>query len=94
MKELSITDDPARGHLETIVDGQRCVLDYRVEAGVLAIVHTGVPDAVGGRGIAAALVLRAFELAHARHLKVDPVCAYAAAWLRRHRQFSGMAVGG
>lgn len=92
--DLAISDDAARGRLQTIVDGQHCVLDYRVDGGVLAIVHTGVPSQVGGRGIAAALVQRAFEIARARDLKVDPVCAYAAVWLRRHPQFAELVVSG
>jgi predicted GNAT family acetyltransferase len=69
---------------EIIEDGHSCVLDYRLEAGIMTITHTGVPDAVGGRGIAGALVAAAFEAARREGWKVRPACSYAAAWAERH----------
>jgi predicted GNAT family acetyltransferase len=49
---LSIRHDIAAQRFEVEVDGERCELDYRVSGGVMTITHTGVPSAVGGRGIA------------------------------------------
>ena len=88
-----IRHDPGRGRFEVTVDGHRCVCDYRLEDGgsspgqsVMAIVHTGVPTAVGGRGIAAALVAEALSWARAQGLRVDPICSYVAVYMRRHRE--------
>jgi predicted GNAT family acetyltransferase len=55
------------------VEGQACVIDYELADGVMTITHTGVPQALEGRGIAAELTRAA--LAHARqaHLKVRPL---------------------
>jgi predicted GNAT family acetyltransferase len=36
-----------------ILDDQRCVLDYTLQGQIMTITHTGVPDALGGRGLAA-----------------------------------------
>lgn len=68
------------------VEGELAVLEYRQQGGVMVIAHTGVPVAIGGRGIAAELMRAA--LAHAREQgwKVDPACSYAAAFFERHRQ--------
>ena len=41
---------------ECKVDGMLCVADYQLKAGVMHMTHTEVPAALGGRGIAAALV--------------------------------------
>jgi predicted GNAT family acetyltransferase len=68
----------------TSVDGHRGVLDYTQANGVMTITHTGVPSAIGGRGIAAELMGAALKVARAAGWKVDPACAYAAAYLRRH----------
>lgn len=77
-----------RGHrLQTVVDGQPCVLVYRLggpDGMVMTIDHTGVPASVGGRGIAASLVEAAFALARQRGWKVDPACSYSAVWAGRH----------
>ena len=66
------------------VEGHDCELDYRIEGGVLTILHTGVPAAVGGRGIAAQLTQATLAFARAEQLKVYPACSYAATYFRRH----------
>ena len=86
-----IRHDQAGSQFFTEVDGQRALLDYRLADGVLAITHTGVPEAIGGRGIAGALVRAAFEYAQANGLKVAPRCSYAASWMQRHPEFADLA---
>lgn len=49
-----------------------------------ALIHTEVPDALGGRGIGSALVRAALERARAEGIVVNPRCSFVAAWLRRH----------
>lgn len=88
--EYSIQRNLAAQRLETTVDGELCVLDYRLQGQVLAIEHVGVPPAVAGRGIAAALTQAAFDLARASHWCVIPHCAYAATWLERHPQYQDL----
>lgn len=85
-----IVHDPV-GHRFTIqVDGHEAELVYVPEDGALAIVHTGVPSAIGGRGVAADLVKAALEFARAKGLKVAPRCAYAEAYLRKHREYDDL----
>ena len=81
---LHIEHRPAEGRFQTLVDGERCEADYRLHDGVMTITHTGVPHRLEGRGIAGALVQAALD--HARHqgLKVEPLCSYARAYMRRH----------
>ncbi|HLV29238.1 MAG TPA: GNAT family N-acetyltransferase [Burkholderiaceae bacterium] len=66
-------------------DGQLCVLDYELHDGVMIITHTGVPESVGGRGIAADLARAALDTAAAQGWKVRPLCSYVAAYIRRQR---------
>ncbi|WP_345782598.1 N-acetyltransferase, partial [Dokdonella sp.] len=51
-QDYTITRNDAHDRFETTVDGVLCVLEYRLRGDVMTITHTGVPDAVGGRGIA------------------------------------------
>jgi len=81
---LDIRHDLAAHRFTVTVDGVACVLDYRLEGTRMSITHTGVPEQVGGRGIASALVNAAFEAARAEGWKVAPACSYAAAWVLRH----------
>lgn len=80
----SIHHDVAARHFTTRVDGVDCLLAYRLAASVMTITHTEVPAAVGGRGIAGALMQSALDAARANAWQVVPACSYAAAWIERH----------
>lgn len=88
--DLAIRHDPAVGTFSVDVEGQHCVLQYALHAGVMKIVHTGVPEAVGGRGIAARLTRTALETARAAGWRVVPACAYAAAFVARHPEYADL----
>jgi len=81
---LSIHHDPTRQRFEATVEGQLCVADYQLRGDVMWMTHTRVPPAVGGRGIAARLVQAALDHARARGLKIEPLCSYVDAYMRRH----------
>lgn len=69
---------------ECKVDGMLCVADYQLTDGVMHMTHTEVPAALGGRGIAAALVEAALAHARSAHLKVNPACSYVRSYMQRH----------
>ena len=84
MTESAIAHDAAARRFAVEVDGHRAQLEYQLHGDTLTITHTGVPEAIGGRGLAARLVEAAFAHARAAGLKVRPSCSYAAAWVERH----------
>jgi predicted GNAT family acetyltransferase len=59
--------------------GLEAELTFTQHEGVMTIDHTGVPAALEGRGIAAALVNKVF--------KIVPVCSYVAAQFQRHPEW-------
>lgn len=85
---LEITQDSQHNRFTAFVDGHRCVIDYLLNDGVMKITHTGVPDAVGGRGIAAEMTKFALDTARRDGLKVVPICSYTVAYVRRHPEYS------
>jgi uncharacterized protein len=89
---FDIRHDASVHRFETVVDGVHCELDYTLRDAVMTITHTGVPSSVGGRGIAAALVLAAFETAREEGWKVVPACSYASVWIKRHPEFAELSV--
>ncbi|HVH34401.1 MAG TPA: GNAT family N-acetyltransferase [Tahibacter sp.] len=82
--DLVIDHDRAARRFQAIVDGQRCELDYVLDGKRMDIVHTGVPEAVGGRGIAARLTAAAVAAARAEGWRIRPLCSYARVWFERH----------
>jgi len=92
---FDIQHDELAHRFHTVVDGQHCQLVYSLGGpggAVMSIDHTGVSAAVGGRGIAAALVQAAFALARQRGWKVNPACSYAAVWAQRHADVADLLV--
>lgn len=79
-----INHDSTAHRFSTLIDGKTAVLDYDLTDSVMIITHTGVPEAISGRGVAADLMRAAVNAAHSAGWKVDPQCSYAAAYLRRH----------
>lgn len=93
--DLDIRHHAAAHRFSVTVDGHECELDYTViddipPGGPMTITHTGVPSAVAGRGVAAALVRAALDLARAEHWQVVPACSYANAWMRRHPDYEDL----
>jgi predicted GNAT family acetyltransferase len=72
------------------VDGVQAELDYESSAGVMRLTHTGVPAAIGGRGVAAELVRTALEYARVEGLKVVPACSYVAGYITRHPEYQSL----
>lgn len=85
MNEPTPVHNQAASRFELRVDGGLADCSYRLGDGVMDIVHTGVPPASEGHGVAALLVRAALAHARAQGLKVRPSCSYVAAYMRRHR---------
>jgi hypothetical protein len=80
----TISHDQEGKKFTTEVEGHQAELDYTLAGHVMTITHTRVPEAIGGRGIAADLMRAALQAAQERGWSVDPQCSYAAAYMRKH----------
>jgi predicted GNAT family acetyltransferase len=89
---LQITRCDADACFEARLDGHRGVLRYarrEIEGHAVMVIPSVVVDrAIEGRGVAGALTRSALEWAMAEGLRVDPVCPYVEAWVRRHPEFA------
>lgn len=70
-----------------------CVLDYHLNGQTMTITHTGVPEAVGGRGLASALTRVALDYARKEGWSIVPMCSYAAVYIKRHPQYQDLVLG-
>lgn len=88
----AIVHNTAASRFEWTEDGVLAVQDYELQNGVMTITHTGVPEAIGGRGIAGDLTRAALETAAEQGLSVRPLCSYVAAYIKRHPKYQNLAV--
>ena len=82
---LSIHHDEIGHHFEIIIDGHRAYLTY-MDLGkqTLDFYRTFVPDALRGRGIAAALTKQALDYADSIGYSVIPSCSYVERYMELH----------
>lgn len=81
---LEISHNAPAQRFEVLIDGLLCECTYQINGPLMALLHTEVPPALGGRGIAAALVRAAFDWAQLQGLRVQPVCSYVQTYVQRH----------
>ena len=80
----AIHDNVAAHRFEMIVDRHAAVATYSMAGNVITFIHTVVPEALRGRGIARELVVFALASARERGLKVIPQCEVFDAYMRKH----------
>lgn len=86
---VHVIHNAVANRFEATVDGLLCVASYRRTGDLVDFHHTGVPRALEGRGIAAALVREALTWAATQGLTVRPSCSYVRVFLQRHPQMRG-----
>ena len=87
----AVVDNEAEHRLELEIDGHLAELEYHRSGTRFVIVHTGVPDALEGRGIGGRLVTAAIDLAVEHGWTVVPLCPFARSWLERHPDVASRA---
>lgn len=89
---MSVTDNTALSRFELRVDGHTAFADYRVDGNVLHILHVEAPPALRGTGAAGRLMEGMSEIIRSRQQKILPICGYAAAWLKKHKEYNSLLV--
>lgn len=79
-----VQDNPSKHRFEFASQGERAVAIYTLVGDVITFVHTLVPEALQGQGVARQLVLAGLASARERGLRVIPQCPVFAAYMRTH----------
>ena len=69
-----------------IIDGQKCVVEYSVHPGALEFIHTYVPEALRGKGIAKMMYDEIARYLKEHHLKAIPTCSYAEKYFSDYKE--------
>ena len=88
-----VRDDRSNHRFVLDEDGATARLEYSTEPGRLVLVHTEVPESLGGRGIGGRLVEAALARAAAEGETIVPWCPFARRWLHEHAdRAAGVAI--
>ncbi|OWU86372.1 acetyltransferase [Oceanicola sp. 22II-s10i] len=86
--QIEREETASKGRYVVTVDGHEAEMTYsRAGESLIIIDHTEVPDALRGRSVGQALVLRAVEDARAEGKKILPLCPFAKAQIARHPEW-------
>lgn len=86
--EIEREEGASKGRYIVRLDGHEAEMTYsRAGERTLIIDHTGVPDALRGRGIGKALVRRGVEDARREGRVIIPLCPYAKGQIARHPEW-------
>lgn len=86
--EIHRQETDSRGAYTAKVPGGTAEMTYsRAGEGMIIADHTAVPDAARGQGVGKALIERAVADARKEGRKIVPLCPYAKAEIKKHREW-------
>jgi predicted GNAT family acetyltransferase len=87
LDKIVVVNNTDESRFEVQVDEYTAVIDYYRRGNNIVFTHTGVPDPLGGQGLAGKMAKTALEYAKAEGLKVVPQCPFVRAYIRRHAEY-------
>ncbi len=92
MKSKPNPQQVTSGRFELERDGHTGFIDYSLGGNVLQLIHTEVPGALEGKGVASELARSALDWARENHLKVDPICPFISSYIEKHPEYAPLVV--
>lgn len=83
-----LIDNEDDNRFEVNVDGAVAFINYLKRGSVYYLIHTEVPAALQGRGIAGALVEKTLKHLEADGFKMMPYCPYIQSYLKRKPEWN------
>lgn len=86
----TVRDNPAAGRFELEIGGLLAFASYRRSGSTLALPHVEAAVPLRGTGAADRLMRGVMDIARREGLRIVPICPYAVAWMRRHKEFQDL----
>lgn len=87
-KALPLVNNEADKQFELTVEGHKALIAYDIRNGSIALLHTEVPAAIEGRGVAAAIVEKTLNYIEEQGLRLVPLCPYVQSYLKKHPEWN------
>ena len=87
IQDIEVIHDSDHHRFEVDLGKNKAVLIYMIKAGLFILLHTEVPPAFEGRGIAGKMAQTALEWAKDKGLKVRSYCSYTTRYIERHPEY-------
>lgn len=87
LKNLEVVKNDATNRFELTVDGFIAFIDFKQVDQLIKLIHTEVPEELGGRGVAAALVEKTLVYLETNNFTLYPYCPYVYAYIKKHPEW-------
>lgn len=84
---LEVIKNDKTNRFELTVDGFIAFIDFKQVDQLIKLIHTEVPDELGGRGVAAALVEKTLVYLETNQFTLYPYCPYVYAYIKKHPEW-------
>jgi len=78
-------------HVELWVGDKEAFILFRLREPVLSLIHTEVPPALKGKGLADTLARATLDYARAHALRVKVICPFVAKFIQRHPEYQNLS---
>jgi predicted GNAT family acetyltransferase len=90
LDDVTVANNETAQRYEARVAGQLAVITYQQLGDRIAFIHTEVPEALEGHGIAGKMAQFALDDARAQGLAVIPLCPFVAGYICRHLEYADL----
>lgn len=87
LKNLEVVKNDATNRFEFNVDGFIAFIDFKQVDQLIKLIHTEVPEELGGRGVAAALVEKTLVYLETNNFTLYPYCPYVYSFIKKHPEW-------
>jgi len=87
LETYQVIHNQHHNRFEVELGKDKAILIYNIKAGLFILLHTEVPEAFEGRGIAASMAKAAFDYARENGYKVRSYCSYTTRYMERHPEY-------
>ncbi|MGV0924838.1 GNAT family N-acetyltransferase [Empedobacter tilapiae] len=84
---LQVVKNEKTSRFELEVDNYIAFIDYKQEGDIIKLIHTEVPEELGGRGVASALVEKTLTYLEENKNSLFPYCPYVFAYIKKHPEW-------
>jgi len=86
----NILNNTKRSRFEVEVNGEYAFVEYQFYKEDIALMHTFVPLAARGQGVASALAKYALEAVKSQNQKLMVFCPFVAKYIRLHPEYQSL----
>ncbi len=87
LENIELIKNETDKQFEMEIDGSKAFIQFNEFSDRIALIHTEVPEELGGKGVGAALVEKTLSFIKESGKKLMPYCPFVFAYIKRHPEW-------